>query len=213
MKPKLGLILIISTFLLFTNCLTMTYHSPRVVEPNTFQIGGGVSAAPMYADMYRPAAEIFMKYGMPNGFDLGVHLNTSYLPDGIGLSVKKQFDFDKLYLDAVNFEYGMTGNGIFPSLLSYGEFFAGINIIKGDFALQFRAKQEETTLYPFMIDPRIFNMVVNEYSIGLSYELSLYNHNILLFVRGEYQNEYENDGSFEQNTGYGGGISYYFNLK
>jgi len=218
MKHKIGLIFIISATLLFTNCLTMTYHSPRVVEPDVFQIGAGISGIDYMGQIDFPELEVFMKYGMYGGFDFGVHLNTYYLPDGIGLSVKKQFDMNQPYIDAVNFEYGMIVNGFIPYLVDYGGFYTGINLVKNNFAVQMRMQKDDVFAAIALIgDPLMVDIVYNKYMIAMSYEISLNNHNVLLFIRGEYQNKYRYENgeyeTFERNAGIGGGISYYFNIR
>lgn len=213
MKYRVGLIFIISISLLFMNCLTMSYHSPRVVEPNTFQIGGGLSVSPAINNKYLPGAEMFMKYGINGGFDFGIHLNTYTFPAGIGLSAKKQFDTNTNFFDTGNFELGIMYDfriPIFP--MQHDEVFAGINLLKDNFAIQLRVTKGNTLLMSISGGEEP-TYGIDEVSLGLSYELKRNNHNYLFVINGVYRHEIDKDNQELLYPGIGGGISYYFNIK
>ncbi|MFO8062445.1 MAG: hypothetical protein R6U31_05915 [bacterium] len=192
----------------------MSYHSPRVVDPNTFQIGGGLSVSPWLNNLYGLGGEIFMKYGFSGGYDFGVHLNTHSFPAGIGLSAKKQFNPNINLIDAVNFELGGIYSFRIPILTIEDEIFAGINLLKDDFAIQIRVKKGKTILVPMLIgDGETHTYGIDEISLGIFYELKRNNNNLLFVINGAYRREIDKDNQELLYPSIGGGISYYFNIK
>ena len=92
-----------------SGCLS-TFYSPRIVEPNTTIIGGGVSGDYVYTygniNYGFPAFGLFTRKGYENGFDAGLSINTNYLPIGIEGSVRKQFDVPFYIIDGIVLELG-----------------------------------------------------------------------------------------------------------
>lgn len=166
----------------------MNYNSPRVTEPNAFQVGAGLSGGSNYLE----GTEIFMKYGFEGGFDFGIHWISNPMPTMIGLSVKKQFELNKPYIDAVNFEYGLMGLGLIIAPFSGGMVsnnFIGTNLILDNWSLQFRMQKELIGLAVWL-DPTYYETLTNSYQGRISYNFKINNHNILLFSGISYETSY-----------------------
>lgn len=226
MRNRVIFITLISFSLLFTNCLTMSYHSPRVTEPNTFQLGGGIALGYLYNNTYMPSGEIFLKYGLPDYFDLGFHINTYTIASSIGFSVKKQFNLNTGSIDGVNLEYGIMGFSLIPIPLQYNEHYYGINLLKNNLSLQFRFKKTHHAVWGGF-DPSVSQYINNTYSANLLYEFKLNNLSTLVFVGVQLIDESQLSDSYISDIQYSkmynisskkditmsGGISLFFSLK
>ena len=106
---KIIVLSVLIIFLSLSGCLS-TFYSPRIVEPNTTIMGGGVSGDYVYTygniNYGFPAFGLFTRRGYENGFDAGLSINTNYLPIGIEGSVRKQFDVPFYIIDGIVFELG-----------------------------------------------------------------------------------------------------------
>lgn len=231
MRHRVILITLISFSLFFTSCLTMSYHSPRVTEPNTVQLGGGVAVNNSFFSAYVPTGELFCKYGIAGGYDFGIHLNSYSIIDGIGFSVKNQFDLNQSFIDGINFEYGLMGFSFIPFPYEQNESYMGINLLRNNFALQLKLKK----IYNAEIGTPVSNpkeYIINSFNVNLSYEIRFGKTQLLAYIGGQRFNRYEFRSSYdytyttdilyskyyeidEQRSEIGlyGGISYYFNIR
>lgn len=175
------LVFYISILLITLSGCISTFYSPRIVEPNTTIMGGGVSGDYVYTygdiNYGFPAFGLFARRGYENGFDAGLGINTNYLPIGIEGSVRKQFDVPFYIIDGIVFELG--GNlGITHYGLAYS-----VSFIYKDFGVTISRQNIKGTIYWIGFDPYSSSFQTVENSLKLSYTLDLNSYRLPVFLR------------------------------
>lgn len=186
MKKHFSIIILIVFLLIFTNCIT-SHYSPRVTEPNSVSMGFGISAkANEYATkiyILDPMASFFFRYGLPKGIDIGINCNAKYLPLGMGVSIRKQFDFKTPIIDGFNIDMGF-GLGF-----SMSQSYVRINFLKNKFA--FSTMYGKTILFaPVIMTPSPFSMSMNNFICKFSYEIKTSSFKLLPYIFIDFKEYY-----------------------
>ncbi len=133
------LLLFILIQLLASGCLT-NYYSAQLPEPGKYQLGLGASQYTMLlsdsnVNFY---GELFVRRGMPLGFDMGLSVHTFWavVPYSLEFSARKQFRIFSLFNNDIRFNVGAGTVLVFMPGLQ-----VSTDLLFGKTALRFQARR------------------------------------------------------------------------
>lgn len=166
---KVSKIIVLSILIISLSGCLSTFYSPRIVEPNTTIMGGGISGDYMYCeesvDYFIPMIGLFIRKGYNYGIDVGLGSNTSYFPLGIDGSVRKQFNIPLYIIDGIILELG--GNiGLTHSGILYN-----IGLLKNNIGINFTIHNVNGELLNYGPDMNVNEFGILEKAFIISYTI------------------------------------------